>query len=981
VLASHLDGDPAAAEVHLRAAAPDAFDDDSELPASLARQGFERVTDDALDDDPVTPSDALRSGFTPAEVRHGYAIERVVDEAGEALSTHLVDRLADGEDCALVGPPGSGKSTSCMSAAVAWTERDLGPVLYRSGAADGTVDDPELLAAYARVLDGHVLVVAEDAPRAEASAAFEALTACGDDEDVSFLFDAREHEWRDAPSGRGALAAVSMPSLGPAAVERLVERVESLTGVDVDADAEELLEAVGDGAADGGPTPGAMYRLKHWLSLHADDAGATATPDSALTADVARVHEAVATVPLGTDVAVLANLLNLAGVAVRRELVYALVFAMVDGDYAPPETEREGDDAAAVGAVDDPAAAAEDALAALAGDCVFEWSREREPARFRCRHETWSTAFLVALLEEAGPEAARERVGRVVSALLSLADDDRLRERVVDALGGRGLHLRRASADPAGWADDVVEQLFAVPTDRGHLAPLYGHSDDSPVDLPDACSPAVELRVAARRGEAYDQQGDVTAARREHEWLLEHAGDLAADGATADEFRAEAGHRLATHARDEGDLERAERLLAESRERFRDLDDPAGLGTVERNLGIVGAMNGDRDAAEEHFEAALEHHREAGNRTGLANAYNDRGRLAKMRGELDVAADCLSAARDLSADVGDARREAVSTMNLGTVAMERNDFERARSLLVRALGLAREAGYESGVVSVLTNLGSAALRMDDLDDAEDHLQGALAKSRDLDDGRNEMRALRNLGEVARRRGHLEAAGSYLDEAAAVVEDPESRPGLVLFRARLARDRGDLEAAADRFRTITDDYPVRAGRDLADVARMQGDLDAAEARIERCLEHCRDTDHPPNHGATLAVRARVALDRGDLDGAATAVDRAADRCDPDDPDRVADFAVGTVRGRLHLRRGDYQAAVDQLRPVASAARDADVLRATLRAVDPLVQALVELDRPDAAASWCATAAEMAADAGRPDRQRAFRERRAEVAGTT
>lgn len=966
VLAAHLSDGHDVAGVLLREAAPDAFDEDPALPDPLARQGFERLTDDVLAGEPKPPAAAFRSGFTPVEVSSGYAIERQFDseddpasgEGAESLADALAARLEGGDDCALVGPPGTGKSTTCMRVAVAWRAADRGPVLYRSGEAGGSVSDPDLLAAYLRAVEGHALVVVEDAPRQEADAVFEALADCRDRDDVSFLLDAREGEWRDRLPIEGVdrLPEVTMPALERSAAERMVDRVEGLTDVSVEADVDALLDALGD-SEEGheGPEPGGMYLLKHWLTLRADERPATATPDSALVKDVERVQEVAAEAGSpAVDLAVLVNLCNLAGLAVRRELAYALAFDLADGDLLDGQ---------------DPVGAVEDALDALAGHSVFDVGRPGTAIRFATRHETWSTAFLAALPDREGEATARERVARVVSAVATLADDPSRRERIDDALDGHGAHLRRIAERPGAWADDIVEALFEVPTDRGQLAPLYGHTGESDVDLPDACSAETRLQVAADRGRAYGQLGDESAARREHEWLLDNVADAPVDEATRTRFRAEAERRLAAQARDRGDLDRAEDLLDRSLQGYSEVDDAVGRGKVARNLGIVCAMRGDYDAAAEHFEDALETHRAAGNRTGLANAYNDRGLLAKRRGDVDVAADCLSAARDLTAELGDTRREAVATMNLGTIALERNDHETARRRLVEALGLMREAGYERGVESVLTNLGDAALGMLDLDTAEDYLERALAKSRDLDDADGQIAALRHLSDVARHRGRFDAADEYVDAARDVLA--EDRGDVTRRRAAVAMARGDHERAADLFADLDEEFPGQVACRRAELARRQGDLDVAETHVERCLDHYGSGDEPGDHARALATRARIAMDRGDLAEAADALSAAGERTTPASAEHVADVVVATATGRLRTRQGDHEGAVDLLEPVATTCRDAGAVLLGLHAIDPLVDALVALDRVDAAVEWCTVAAEMAGDAGLDAEQRRFR----------
>jgi len=106
----------------------------SASPDPLSAQGFVSLDDEVLDraGDPTGP---LRATPSFAEVDAGYVLDRtaVRDGSRRSIADRLVEGLAAGDDHALVGPAGSGKSTVCRLAAVRWYRSGRGPVLYRAG--------------------------------------------------------------------------------------------------------------------------------------------------------------------------------------------------------------------------------------------------------------------------------------------------------------------------------------------------------------------------------------------------------------------------------------------------------------------------------------------------------------------------------------------------------------------------------------------------------------------------------------------------------------------------------------------------------------------------------------------------------------------------------------------------------------------------------------------------------------------------------
>ncbi|TKX84403.1 transcriptional regulator, partial [Halorubrum sp. SS5] len=503
--------------------------------SALSAQGFHAVDEDRLagEADPYGP---LRTTASFPEVDAGYVLDRTAVRDGErrSIASLLVDGLAEGTDHALVGPPGSGKSTVCRSVAVEWYRSGRGPVTYRPSDGGDPFTATERLRERVTEGDGHHLVVIEDGVDPGAAEAVGLARDLAERDDVSFLFDAREEPYDD-PNGlplspadlryRREMATVRMPRLDAREVERFVAHVADCTGSAPAADPDALLDDVrraddervgellalvhrlvrasGEGATGagnpGGSAGGASgeYGTGDGTAGRAGDAG----PESGLEAAVAEAVREVRNRPPPTaDVAVLVNLLNVAGVGEVETLAYALV----DGPAAGPGGDRGGDDGRPSPTVD----GVRRALDRLVGTALVGSGDEG----YRAVHDEWSVLFLERLVErEPAPVVAR-RVGRAVSRVLSLADDPTRRARVRRAVGGDAPTVDRIERDPGAWAAETVRAVYGVGRRYPRLAPLYGRVRYAWIDLPDACPDGLRDRPPEWVTRMYVEAGDLGGA-------------------------------------------------------------------------------------------------------------------------------------------------------------------------------------------------------------------------------------------------------------------------------------------------------------------------------------------------------------------------------------------------------------------------------------------------------------------------------------
>ncbi|MFC6954867.1 transcriptional regulator FilR1 domain-containing protein [Halorubellus litoreus] len=901
------------------------------LPLDLEREGFTRLSKEYFESrEQARPEVSWRTGFTLSEVRGGHAVDRFDDEDRNFVD-RMLSALQAGPDHVVLGPPGAGKSTACMSVACEWYDQQIGPVVYRERGAGGEFSSPSLLEAYLRQTDDHALVVVEDAIRTEANGIFDVMLSLKGRDDVTFLLDSRTSEWNASDDlvgdprvdayRRRSVEQVPVPELDADGCERFVDHFRSLIAEDIDASGTELQSAVADGAlsapADTRPPGRALLAQTH-LSRRVDTvADPDGTVPNALDADVRETCQSLldADPEYATELAVLASLCNAAGIPVATEYLYGIA-----------EPDRCGD--------------IEAAISVLEGRVLFEHRGVTAPRmEYRTHHETWSRRFLERFLELLSEDRARAIFGRCTSRLLSLADDADRRNRIERQLNRTAPHLHRIESDPGGWGDELVERIFRLGHTNAGLAPLYGETDDGTIAVPDACSEFIRQKQHYWRGEMNRLQGNLRRGKAEIEQLLD--ADSSPDGLTEREakrlrYRGHGGiwHFSAINGDYETAIDHARRSLALAEE-LEDVKKMAQARAIITHVEIERNNLEEAQAQYERFrELADEHQSPTYAGTALEGA-----RCSFLQGAHQQAKERLREYLDRIEDADSTPEEASARYHLGRIAIVEDDFETAKSHLSRAMATSRSSGASMVESQVHASLGRVAHLEGRLEDAESHLERASEHGRGVPSLVAPIHAV--LADVAFDRGNLDRSESLA--------------------------RKGLEAAAD------DSAPIEmadVSRTLARIALREDSYEDAEAHLVRCREASRTLDNPLLAAKCNRLRARLELARGKEDEAEEYARQALDRCR--EYDTTSD-AAGCLRllGLTALERDHIESSADYLLAGLEAAKESGVVTRTAELHTALARLELTRQDPQSARNHLESALDIAARLGDEERVQSIR----------
>ncbi|SDM08453.1 Predicted ATPase [Geodermatophilus siccatus] len=247
------------------------------------------------------------------------------------------------------------------------------------------------------------------------------------------------------------------------------------------------------------------------------------------------------------------------------------------------------------------------------------------------------------------------------------------------------------------------------------------------------------------------------------------------------------------------------------------------------------------------------------------------------------------------------------------------DLTAATTVGHRALVAFRALGDQWGVSAIQFHLGMTLHRAGRLGEALEMYEGALASVRGVGPANTVQYALAGAGHVTLLLGDRDRAARLFADSHAVARQlgAEANPRAAVGEGLLARDRGDLAAARERFTAaqqllagLTEpEWTAAALVGLGHVAEDDDDLDSA------AFSHRRAWRSAPGYAAALEGLACVASARGDAADAARLLGAAAtwrqrrhrpasriERADAERAERRARAALGDTGFRAAYRAG-------------------------------------------------------------------------------
>lgn len=875
------------------------------LPASLQREGFVHVSASLFaNGSPDPPQVAWRAGLGLQEVYAGFAIDRTDPKTGDSLTTTLLDTLQAEDHCAVIGPPGIGKSTICKQVACEWYANGDGPVFYRRGGEDAeafqSVDD---LIEAVHSVTGRPLVVVEDATRAHAADIAEVIDRLSPAA-AAVLLDARESEWRttlEADHGRlwhEVIETVRVPTLSERDRERLVTQVETTLETAVP-DGLSALETdwFGGQAADDQPeaaeATAQTIEQTPSLFLHRliteSTAGTGSTTDDTATALATAFDRLLETLARddGLAAGLTVNLLNVAGIAVEPGHVRAIA-----GENA------------------------DQILETLTGAVFLETD-----AGSRTVHHAWSLQFLRRAGEQRPGEAAAA-IEAGVDALVDLSSDPA--ERAHLRAGAAGEWLGELADDPAGWRASMMQRLFRTLRSLPTLAALFEH-DTHRVRLPPELPPTTELDCRIDRAKAHTDArnaGRAAAALDRAEERLETFGETV-DRPTRGKYHAELAMARGTLARQREDLATAADEYQAALDHADDVESAHQRGRALNGLGAVAGMHGNITEAVERFEAALAASRAAEDIVTQSNVLRNLGNVAVLRGEHATAVGHYEESISLARRHGLFTALAGRYVSLGEAYLQQAAYENAATAYTEGLQVARRVGAPGPEANAVGGLAELALERGNLETADERFERAVALFERLDRPRWLAKAKHQWGVLARRRGDVATALDRLRTALATaegVDDDRLHAEISTDLGFAELDAGNADSAADRFRRALRAWDAtglevpsgRAKRGLAAVAFDRGELADAERFVNEALARLRNGDRQRDVAEAQLLAGRIAATQGDSDHAR---ERLAAAEATFETIEATDRAALAADLRTELSPDDASAAGDQQLPTA------------------------------------------------------------------
>jgi len=174
-----------------------------------------------------------------------------------------------------------------------------------------------------------------------------------------------------------------------------------------------------------------------------------------------------------------------------------------------------------------------------------------------------------------------------------------------------------------------------------------------------------------------------------------------------------------------GDLEGSSKLLQESIDILRSIQDKATLGDALRLSGNIEFIKGNYASAAKLLQESVTLCREASHRWGLTSSLIVQGNLLQFQGEYEQSLQAFSEAVSVARVVGEPRMLASSLFYQADVIQSRGLFDDAEELLKESLAISQSIQDRWSTACALQILGTIATKKNETENAVERLRSSL----------------------------------------------------------------------------------------------------------------------------------------------------------------------------------------------------------------------------------------------------------------
>ena len=219
---------------------------------------------------------------------------------------------------------------------------------------------------------------------------------------------------------------------------------------------------------------------------------------------------------------------------------------------------------------------------------------------------------------------------------------------------------------------------------------------------------------------------DCWALHNWHESLEWFEMAFSVSGLVAEELRAAILTNLAGKVFQNGEVDRALKLLEDGRTIALKLGDEKQIAKAELRIGyIITESDGDYHSAEEHLKKGLTLSRKAGDKRQIAVSLGAFGWFNHLQGNYEQAEVLYQESVALSREIGSRSPAAISLLGLGMIARVKADPIKAEEYALECVELSEELGDRQAVALGLLELGRVALTRGKLTEAEIYFKNGL----------------------------------------------------------------------------------------------------------------------------------------------------------------------------------------------------------------------------------------------------------------